>query len=239
MIQLTRTAIKFLSSSTLLVLGVCSAVAAPSSGFYADLALGTAHMNSPSHFNNTATSGDLEIPFFDLGSRYSPAGNIGVGYHYTLSPRSTIGTELSYSYLGNAYYEYASIGVNTGSGGSINLYQNSINLLGSYQFTFSNHWFTQVKLGMAYVTQTADTNSIGYLTDDGNFVRLQGYTIHKIKPLTQISLGDQVSKNMLFSLMYQHLFGIQTDNQDGQQLLKNNAKIYSNDAFFAQFSYLF
>ena len=87
MIQLTRATIKFLSLSALLILGFRCAMAAPLSGFYADIALGTAHMNAPSSFDNIyMTDNPSEIVAANIGTRYAPAGHIGLGYNFALKP---------------------------------------------------------------------------------------------------------------------------------------------------------
>ena len=184
---------------------------------------------------------DSELPNAkaDFSNRSSVAGQLGLGYRFVINPQSSLGVEIAYSDYGDANYVFISTTWVSVNAADLNIHQSSYDFLASYQFHFNSNWFAQLKVGAAYVTQTTDSANISFNAASGLSTPINSYSIYKTLPLSQITLGYQMSDHIQFGVTYQHLFGTSGKNLDASQLTEKNNKVYSNDALMAQFSYLF
>ena len=128
-----------------------------------------------------------------------------------LNHQNLIGAEVSYSDYGSSNYVFVAVAPFDINVADLNIRQQSIDFLSSYQFNFNDSWFTQVKLGLASVTQKTESSNISVSLNEGT-TPVNSYSIHKIEPLAQLAIGYKVSQQIQFSLMYQHLFGASAGN---------------------------
>ncbi|MDF2690180.1 MAG: hypothetical protein K0S29_35 [Gammaproteobacteria bacterium] len=219
-----------LLAAGLMLVGFSAQAITAQNGFYVGVDGGQGYMMAPAVplTNNWINN----INNFDTSSAVWGAY---AGYHWAANQNVMWGVEMGYSQNGSS--SYAGSGL-PGDTGSLTYNNSSVNLLGTFSYVGDYGINGFAKLGIAYVTQTADVTGPVYI--NGIQQNSSNTSTSQAEPMLGLGIGYMPTQNFNIYLESDLIGG---NLRPSDWVFANNAdynqKIYATASFRAGVSYLF